>query len=247
MPSTSAIAMIPARIGSTRLPMKNLALIDGRPLISYAIQAAKNSGVFDRIIINADASIFAKIAERYGVEFYLRPTELGSSITKSDDVVIDFMRKYPSDILAWVNPTSPLQTGEEVREIVNYFNDQILDTLITVNNAQVHANFAGRPLNYVTDELFAQTQDLMPVELFVYSVMMWRSAPFIKDYTQNGHAFFVGKTGFFPVSRDSAIIIKRQEDLHLAEFIMKARKTGKTKLEYDQLAAQTRQDKDTAR
>ncbi len=238
MPSASAIAMIPARIGSTRLPMKNLALIDGHPLISYAIQAAKDSGVFDRIIINADTPLFAKIADRYGVEFYLRPTELGSSSTKSDDVVHDFMQKHPSDTLAWVNPTSPLQTGQEVREVVNYFNDQRLDTLITVNNNQVHANFAGQPLNYVTDELFAQTQDLMPVELFVYSIMMWRSAPFISDYTQNGHAFFVGKTGFFPVSRESAIIIKRREDLKLAEFIMKARKAGADALEYDPLAAE---------
>lgn len=237
MQDPKAIAMIPARIGSTRLPMKNLALLDGQPLISYAIQAAKESGVFDRVIINADVPLFAKIAERYGVEFYLRPTELGSSSTKSDDVVLDFIQKHPCDILAWVNPTSPLQTGQEVRDVVHYFNDHNLDTLITTNNAQVHANFEGRPLNYVTNKLFAQTQDLTPVELFVYSIMMWRTAPFINDYQSQGYAFFVGKTGFFPVSKETAIIIKRQEDLRLAEYIMKARKAGEAALEYDPLAA----------
>lgn len=237
MSECQTIAMIPARIGSTRLPMKNLALIDGQPLISYAIRAARGSGVFDRIIINADDPLFAKVAERYKVEFYQRPAELGSSTTKSDDVVLDFMQKHPSETIAWVNPTSPLQTAEEVREVVKYFKTNDLDTLITVHNAQVHANFAGRPLNYATDELFAQTQELTPVELFVYSVMMWRSAPFVSTYKQKGHAFFVGKTGFFPVSRESAIIIKRQEDLQLAEFIMQARKVGKTELEYDPLAS----------
>ncbi len=239
MKTAKSIAMIPARIGSTRLPMKNLALIDGKPLISYAIQAAKNSGVFERVIINADAPLFAKIAERYGVEFYLRPAELGSSSTKSDDVVHDFMARYPAETVAWVNPTSPLQTGDEIREAVNYFHAQALDTLITVNNAQVHANFKDRPLNYVTNELFAQTQDLTPVELFVYSIMMWHTTPFMADYKRQGHAFFVGKSGFYPVSRESAIIIKRQEDLRLAEYIMKARQAA-GELRYDPLVSEAK-------
>ncbi len=224
--SARIIAMIPARIGSTRLPMKNLALINGEPMIAYAIKAAQESGVFARIVINGDSLVFAAIAQRYGVEFYLRPEELGSSTTKSDDVVNDFMQVHPSDIVCWVNPTSPLQTGSEIRAVVNHFVQEGLDSLITVSKAQVHANFDGLPLNYRTDELFAQTQDLTPVELFVYSVMMWRVQPFLVDYQRQGHAFFVGKVGFFPVSRESGLIVKRAEDLKLVEYIMKARAAG---------------------
>ena len=48
------IAMIPARIGSTRLKYKNLALINGKPLIYYAINAAKNSKMFNKIVLNSD-------------------------------------------------------------------------------------------------------------------------------------------------------------------------------------------------
>ncbi|MEW6500659.1 MAG: cytidylyltransferase domain-containing protein [Thermodesulfobacteriota bacterium] len=235
------IAMIPARIGSTRLPMKNLALIAGEPMIAYAIKAAKESGVFDRIVVNGDSPVFAKVAERYGVEFYLRPTELGSSTTKSDDVVHDFMANHPGEIVCWVNPTSPLQTGEEVRQVVDHFQKERLDTLITVSDAQVHANFDGQPLNYRTDELFAQTQDLIPVQLFVYSLMMWRCAPFMAEYAVKRHAFFVGRVGFFPVSKLSAIIIKRQEDLELADFILQTRKKGGAgALSYDPVALEAR-------
>jgi len=235
------IAMIPARIGSTRLPMKNLALIDGEPLIGHAIKAAKEAGVFDRIVVNSDAPIFAKIAERYGVDFYHRPEHLGSSSTKSDDVVHDFMTNNPCDILAWVNPTSPLQTGDEVRGVIGHFCREGLDSLITVNREQVHANFADRPLNYRTDELFAQTQDLVPVELFVYSIMMWRTAPFLETYGRQHHAFFVGKVGFYPVSKLTSIIIKREEDLRLAEFVMKTRRQrGNAPLQYDPLAEEAR-------
>ena len=229
--------MIPARIGSTRLPMKNLALLDGKPLISYAINAAKESGVFDRIVINADSPIFAKVAERYGVEFYHRPEQLGSSTTKSDDVVYDFIKRHGGDIVCWVNPTSPLQTGQEIGEVVDYFESEQLDTLITVNSQQVHANYEGNPLNYTTEELFAQTQDLTPVDLFVYSIMMWRSAKFIDEYDRKNHAFFVGKVGFYPVSKLTSIIIKRKEDLKLAEFVMKSLKSTEAEtVEYDPLA-----------
>ena len=231
------IAMIPARIGSTRLPKKNLALINGEPLISYAVKAAQASGVFDRIIINTDDPVFGKIADRYGVEFYLRPEALGSSTTKSDDVVLDFINKHPGDIVCWINPTSPLQTGDEIKNVVLHFQNQELDSLITVIDQQVHANFNKAPLNYKTDELFAQTQDLVPVELFVYSVMMWRTENFVRAYQTQGHAFFVGKVGFYPVSRLSAIIIKRKEDLKLAEFILKSLEDASDDpVQYDPLA-----------
>lgn len=235
------VAMIPARIGSTRLPMKNLALIDGEPMIAYAIKAAQAAGLFDRIVVNADSPLFAKIAERYGVEFYHRPPHLGSSTTKSDDVVRDFMVNHPAEILAWVNPTSPLQTGAEIRRVIEHFREEALDTLITVKEEQVHANFNGAPLNYTTAGLFAQTQDLQPVELFVYSVMMWRTAPFLAAYAAQGHAFFVGKVGFYPVDKLSAIIIKREEDLRLAEFVVKTLKAGQAApLRYDPLAEEAR-------
>ena len=55
-------AMIPARIGSQRLKYKNLALINKKPMIYYAIEAAKKSGCFNKIFINSDHDIFSKIA-----------------------------------------------------------------------------------------------------------------------------------------------------------------------------------------
>jgi len=244
MERAERIAMIPARIGSTRLPMKDLALVAGRPMISYAIRAALESGVFDRVVVNADHPVFAEVAARYGAEFYLRPQELGSSSTKSDDVVADFMEKHPAGITAWVNPTSPLQTSDEVRTVVEHFEAEGLDTLITTNTFQVHASFQGRPLNYREDELFAQTQDLEPVDLFVYSVMMWRNATFMAAYRERVHALFSGRCGLFPVSRLAGIIIKREEDLMLADYILRARESGGFRLEYDPLAEVAREEMD---
>ena len=63
------IAMIPARAGSERLKLKNLALINDKPLIFYAIQAAKNSGVFDEIVLNSDSNISSSMSSRLDIEY----------------------------------------------------------------------------------------------------------------------------------------------------------------------------------
>lgn len=234
MKERECVAMVPARIGSTRLRMKNLALINGKPMIAYAIEAALSSGVFSRVVLNADHDIFAEIAHRYSVEFYRRPDRLGSSITKSDDVVADFMEKHPSQAVAWVNPTSPLQSGNEVARVVGHFFDEHLDSLITVRDEQVHSNYDRAPLNYTLDGQFAQTQDLIPVQLFVYSVMMWRCKPFMAQYAKDGYALFCGKTGFYPVGKLSSVIIKRQEDLMLADQILRTLDAGQSvQITYD--------------
>lgn len=230
------IAMIPARIGSTRLKMKNLALINGKPLIYYAIEAAKTSGVFNKVVLNSDNEIFAEIAKRYDVEFYRRPVALGSSTTKSDAVVYDFMSKHPSDVLAWTNPTSPLQTGNEVKEVINYFVKEGFDTLITTKSEQVHCVYQDKPVNFRMEEIFAQTQDLEPVQSFVYSIMMWRSKTFMDAYEKRGHALFCGKVGYYPVGKKASLIVKTEEDLLLADFIMKLEKQSEGhKVEYDKI------------
>lgn len=230
------IAMIPARIGSTRLKMKNLALIDGKPLIYYTIEAAKTSGVFKKIVLNSDNEIFAEIARRYDVEFYQRPAELGSSTTKSDTVVYDFMSKHPSDVLVWTNPTSPMQTGHEIKEVINHFVKEGIDTLITTKNEQVHCVYQDKPINFRMEEIFAQTQDLEPVQTFVYSIMMWRSRTFMATYEKRGHALLCGKVGYYPVSKKSTLIVKTEEDLLLADLIMRAEKQNNgQKIEYDKL------------
>lgn len=227
-------AMIPARMGSTRLLRKNLALLNGKPLVYYAIEAAKQSGVFDKIVLNSENEAFAAIAKQYGVDFYRRPKELGESSVKSDLVVYDFMRNNPGEITAWVNSTSPLQTGDEVKNVVRFFCDDDLDSLITVREEQVHCLYNWRPLNFKEEEVFAQTQGLVPVQRFIYSVMMWRNKTFQQAYEKQGFALLCGKTGYYPVSKESSLIVKTEEDLRLVEYIMAGREIRRNyRLDYE--------------
>lgn len=230
------VAMIPARMGSTRLAVKNLALIDGKPLIYYAVKAAQDAAVFCRVVINSESGIFETISRRYKAEFYKRPETLAGSEAKSDSVVYDFIKNNPCDILVWVNSIAPLQTGAEIKAVVDHFLAEGLDSLITVKNEQVHAVYDGKPINFHEDEIFAQTQSLKPVQPFVYSIMMWRAEIFKKEFERHGYAIFCGKAGYYPASKlTSAVMIKREEDLMLAEALMKVTKKKRVRLKYDKV------------
>jgi len=236
MKKPDVVAMIPARLGSKRLAMKNLALLKDRPIIYYAIEAAKRAQVFDRIIINSESRIFEGIARRYRVDFYQRPSNLASSTSKSDSVVYDFIKNNPCGIVAWVNPIAPLQSAKEVREIVGYFSRKRLDSLITVRDEQVHCLYKGKPVNFKRNEIFSRTQDLSPVQPFVYSMMIWRADSFMRTFERKGHAIFCGRVGFYSVSRFSSVIIKRKDDLILAELLLKAQKKDKQyRVRYDKI------------
>ena len=218
-------AMIPARIGSQRLKMKNIALLNNRPLISYSIDNSKNSSVFDKIVLNSDHDIFQDIANRHKVDFYKRPRKIGKSKVNSDDVVFDFFESHPSaDILAWINPVSPLQDKNEIRKIVKYFKKNNLDSLITSENKYVHCMFNEDCVNFDKLKKFDRTQDLQPISIFVYSVMMWRRSAFISEYKKNNYAFFCGKFSTYTVSRQSGLFVKNKDDLDFIDLILKSQK-----------------------
>lgn len=214
------IAMIPARIGSKRLKFKNLALINNKPLIYYAIEAAKKSKKFDKIVLNSDHIIFKHIAKRYKVDFYLRKKSLGKSNIKSDDVVYDFMTSYPYETFCWINPIAPLQEGKDIIKTINYFNKNKLDSLITTESKKVHAIIKSKPINYKINNKFDQTQELDPIKLFNYTIMMWKKKTFVKEYLNKKYAFFCGKFDTYDLGKDASIIVKNSDDLKMINYII---------------------------
>ncbi len=216
------IGMIPARVGSQRLKCKNLALIDGKPLLAYAIEAALHEDVFDAVYVNADSTVFQSIAEAYGVSFYLRPEALGSSATTADEVAADFLAAHPCETLVWVNTTSPLQPLGELAEGVRTFQQSSHDMMVSVREEQVHAVCRGKPVNFEMDRSLAQTQTLDSVFRFVYSFVAWRTQSFLESYASRGYGFFCGDVGYFPVSKRTSILVKNKEDLALVRAIQES-------------------------
>lgn len=82
------IAIIPARGGSKRIPRKNIREFVGKPMIAYAIEAARATGAFDHIIVSTDDDEIADVAARYGAELpFRRPAELADDTTPTVPVI----------------------------------------------------------------------------------------------------------------------------------------------------------------
>ena len=82
------LAIIPARGGSKRIPRKNIKPFCGKPMIAWSIEAALESGCFDRIIVSTDDEEIAEVARQYGAEVpFLRPLELSDDHTGTIPVI----------------------------------------------------------------------------------------------------------------------------------------------------------------
>ena len=94
----SSIAIIPARGGSKRIPRKNIKLFHGKPLISYSIEVALKSKLFEKVIVSTDDEEIAKIAIKYGATVpFLRPKELSDDFTGTG-VVVNHALEYLKSI-----------------------------------------------------------------------------------------------------------------------------------------------------
>jgi CMP-N,N'-diacetyllegionaminic acid synthase len=213
------IAMIPARLGSQRVPKKNLRLLNGKPLIAYVIETAKAAGCFDEIYVNSEAEIFGEIAEDLGVKFYKRPAALASNTTINDEFAIDFVDHVSGDILVQLLPTSPLITAEEIRGFVDEMTNKKLDTLVSVSPHQIACVYEGQPVNFKQMEPHRSSQTMTPVYSYATVLMGW-TYPSFKDHMKRlGYAYHGadGRTGYFPLSGYSTLDVDHEEDFALVE------------------------------
>jgi N-acylneuraminate cytidylyltransferase len=82
------IAVIPARGGSKRIPRKNIKPFSGKPMIAWSIEAAKSSGLFDRILVSTDDAEIAEVAKKWGAEVpFIRPAELSNDYAATTEVI----------------------------------------------------------------------------------------------------------------------------------------------------------------
>lgn len=82
------LAVIPARGGSKRIPRKNIRPFCGKPMIAWSIEAARQSGCFDRIIVSTDDGEIAAVARDFGADVpFLRPPELSDDHTGTIPVI----------------------------------------------------------------------------------------------------------------------------------------------------------------
>lgn len=221
------IGEIPARLGSKRVKQKNLRLINGKPLITYAINAAKEATALSEIYVNTESDLIGQIALDNGVKYYKRKPELAGDSIVSDEFNYDFIKNIKTDILVMINPVSPLITGPDIDERVNFFLKNNFDSLITTREEKLQAFCGNKAVNFNPNDKIPRTQEVSPIQLCSWAICIWRAKTFARAFERKGCAVFSGKVTLYPMDPLKAIKISREEDFALAEALLQKKNIDK--------------------
>lgn len=230
------LGIIPARGGSKGVPRKNIKLLGGKPLIVHTIDAAQKSGVFDRVIISTDDLEIAEISRAHGGEVpFMRPPELALDTTPSLPVLIHAIQElrktgYEPDLVAILQPTTPLRTPEHLREAFSVFKKYSPDSVVSMK--EVPGHYSPHWQFKVSDDARAEIFTGEPFENIIK-----RRQDLPKTYTRNGAVYlckadllyedppsFYGKdVRAFVMDEESSVNIDSPQDFDLAEMYMRRR------------------------
>jgi len=227
------VVEIPVRLGSKRVPKKNLRLINGKPLVAYAIEASINAKKVDKVYINSESRILSKLAKEYNINFYQRKSELAKDDVVQDQFNYDFLCNIETENLVLVNPVSPLVLPEDIDNAILYYEEYNLDTLISVREEKLQSFYKNVPINFSTNALLPMTQKLSPIQLAAWTVCIWNAEKFKKHFEEKGFAVFVGKYGLYPFDPIRSLKVSTEHDFKLAELYIRLRNSpNSNKIEY---------------
>jgi CMP-N,N'-diacetyllegionaminic acid synthase len=225
------LCTICARGGSKGVKNKNIKLIHGKPLIAYTIEQAKESKLFDHIVISTDSDAIAKIAQEYGAEvFFKRSPEMASDTAGKLDVIRDaFMRSEiyyheTFDYLVDLDATAPLRDTEDIICSFEQFKKDDNDNLITAMpsrrspyfNLVEQSNEGKVYLSKTLDSAIVRRQDAPKSYDMNASIYIWK-----RDIILNESTLFLEKTGLYVMPEERSIDIDTELDYKFVEFLMK--------------------------
>ncbi|WP_428738508.1 pseudaminic acid cytidylyltransferase [Sulfurimonas sp.] len=184
----SVIAIIPARGGSKRVPRKNIKDFFGKPLIAYSIETAKNSNLFDKIIVSTDDEEIAKTAREYGAQVpFIRPKELSDDFTATGAVVEHALEFYKNQGITFeycctLYATAPLLTPAYLQE-----------GLKTLQNSDAHMAFSVTSIPFPIQRTFKITPENR-CEMFTPEFFTSRSQDLEVAYQDAGAFYFENLT-----------------------------------------------------
>jgi CMP-N-acetylneuraminic acid synthetase len=217
---SKSIAMIPARMGSQRLKQKNLRELGGVPLIARAIRKCREAGVFDEVWVNSEHPAFGDIARAEGVNFHQRPEALGNNQATSEQFVAEFLEKHECEFVFQVHSIAPLLSVEDVRTFVRVMQGGQHDCLLSYEPIQIECALEGKPVNFTLAEK-TNSQELKPVQRITWSITGWRRSTYLDAVAGGRCATYAGRVGFHAVDHFAAHVIKTEEDLQLAEALIR--------------------------
>lgn len=194
------VAIIPARAGSKRIKNKNIKDFCGKPIISYAIDCAIDSDIFDRVIVSTDTKEIMDVALHYGAEVpSLRSEHLSDDFATTLDVMsyeVEKLRLNNDDIVCCLYPTTPLLKPEFLKlGLEKLTRDSYCFSACAFNSNPLRGFFIKNNRLLLLDDRFefSRTQDM--------DVMYYDAGQFYFGYASS----FANKKSIF--SEDSTLVV----------------------------------------
>lgn len=218
------ITIIPARGGSKGIPRKNVRLINGQPLISYAIRTALNSSFITDVYVSTDSEEIADVSFGYGAKIIKRDFSLAGDMVTLDPVIYDAVLKAEKqngctyDIIVTMQPTSPLTSVATLDGAIKKFINDKLDTLISVVN-KPHLSWREENEKIIPAYKERLNRQQLPKNYLETGAFVITSRVSITPQTRIGKNISV-----FEVPETEAIDIDDSNDWIVTESLMKKKK-----------------------
>ena len=217
------IAIITARGGSKRIPRKNIKEFCGKPILVYSIEAARESGVFDTVMVSTEDEEIADIARQYGAEVpFYRSERTAGDFATTNDVLAEVLAEYEKrgvqyDIGCCIYPTAPFVTAGKLQDAMERLEGSEADTLIPVTAFSYPPQRAmivreGRLVFEYPQYLDSRSQDLEPHYHDVGQFYLFRTEAFARN-----RKLMVGNILPYVVSEMEVQDIDNQTDWAIAE------------------------------
>ena len=190
----SVIAIITARGGSKRIPKKNIKEFYGKPMLAYAIEAAKDSGIFDEIMVSTDSEEIADVARKYGANVpFLRSEKTSSDFAITYDVLMEVIEEYNKlgksfDDICCIYPCVPFLKSESLKNAYDLMAARKANAVMPVCKYPAPVEWAMRINDDVlsADDVKKQlirSQDLKPAYFDAGMFYFYKTEIFVKERT----------------------------------------------------------------
>ncbi|MEG1419368.1 MAG: acylneuraminate cytidylyltransferase family protein [Citrobacter sp.] len=225
--TTLNIAIIPARGGSKRLPNKNIKHLYGKPLITWTIEAALASNVFDFVLVTTDCTEIANISRIAGASVpFLRPAELATDTASTNDVISHAVAWVEENIgnvsrVTLLQPTSPLRSASDISHAMALYDAKQASAIISVCPTDHPIQFCNTLSADLRMDGFIKTSDNKRTqELETTYRLNGAIYIFARIYADNIAGIYTKNTFAYIMKRENSIDIDQELDFILAEAII---------------------------
>jgi CMP-N,N'-diacetyllegionaminic acid synthase len=211
------LGLVPARGGSKGVPRKNVRELAGRPVLAWTVEAALASGLA-RVVVSTDDEEIATLARGLGAEVLARPAELAGDEVADLPVYRHALAALdePFDAVAWLRPTAPLRTADDIRHAVALLDGA--DAVRSVCQAEHNPYWMGRVEGDRLVPLFA---DLPPRRQLLPPVVRLNGAVDVARVSSVRDVLFGGDVRAYVMPAERSVELDTELDFLLAEALLR--------------------------